>query len=426
MQHVENDRWQVAGEDRVRRKRFRWSTLLWALVYPRRTQRVLPTVSGVILVALSFGIGTAAYNAANNILFITLSLLLACLVLSGVLSWLNFRGLEWRLELRPPLRAGQPAVVPLHLRNTKRILPSYGLSFEFVARMLSREAAARAETTLTARGVDVRAALAKAEAVEAKGRVTLGVRLDPGQSAQLDWTFTPARRGRLKVDLLNMASLFPFGFLRKQINADLGEEIVVWPAPIEYRRMGVTSRRRPTGGERVARLGGGSDLLGLRRYHAGDSHRAIHWKASARMRQLLVRQFAAETTEGFALWLQTDRARWTRPEQFELLLSLTATLAEDLFRAGKLLSVSIDHEAPTAVRRVRDVESYLDRLAMIEWRPPEEAAYLNANSSRAAEGVLDRSTDDRQIGGRRNMVTFAPDGPRGVCAFVDGEKLAAV
>ena len=31
-----------------------------------------------------------AYNSSSNILFITLALLLACLVLSGVLSWLTF------------------------------------------------------------------------------------------------------------------------------------------------------------------------------------------------------------------------------------------------------------------------------------------------------------------------------------------------
>ena len=82
--------WQAAGA-RANRGRFTWNDLLWALIFPQRSQRIKVTLPGVMLIALAFGIGTAAYNAANNILFITLSLLLACLVLSGVLSWLNFR-----------------------------------------------------------------------------------------------------------------------------------------------------------------------------------------------------------------------------------------------------------------------------------------------------------------------------------------------
>lgn len=69
--------------------RFSWKRLLWQTIYPPREQRVAPTVSGTILIGFSLGIGFAAYNTANNILFITLSLLLSCLLLSGVLSWMN-------------------------------------------------------------------------------------------------------------------------------------------------------------------------------------------------------------------------------------------------------------------------------------------------------------------------------------------------
>ena len=86
-----------------------WRRLLWALVFPRNRQRIQPTISGTMLIALSLGIGSAAYNSANNILFITLALLLACLVFSGVLAWLNLRGVAWRLQLEPPWRAGEDA-----------------------------------------------------------------------------------------------------------------------------------------------------------------------------------------------------------------------------------------------------------------------------------------------------------------------------
>ena len=357
--------WSGPGS-RTRRQRFTWNVLLWALVYPRRGQRILPTLPGVVLIVLSFGIGMAAYNSSNNILFITLSLLLACLILSGVLSWLNFRGVEWRLQVSPPLRAGQGTTIGLDLRNGKRFLPTYGLWFEFRARQAAAVKGLRAESTLSAPSAEVREALAKADAGECRERVPLPGRLDPRGESRIEWTFKPERRGRLGVELAAVGSLFPFGFLRKDIGTDVAAEVVVWPAPTEYRRHAAVASRRMAGGRRVARAGTGGDLMAVRRYVPGDSHRLIHWKATARTGKLLVRQNAAESVEMFSMWLRTDADVWTRPEQFELLIRLAATLSEDFFRAGCLASVAIDDEAPLPVRRVHDLELWLDRLAVAQ------------------------------------------------------------
>jgi uncharacterized protein (DUF58 family) len=398
--------WSGPGSPRGRRRRFTWSALLWSLVYPARGHRILPTIPGVVLIALSLGIGTAAYNSSSNILFITLSLLLACLILSGVLSWLNLRGVRWRLQVAPPLRAGHETMIALELRNEKRFLPTYGLWFEFAARFVVINPNQRAESTVTAKGIDVRAALAKADAAETRHRAALSSRLDPRGESRVEWTFKPEQRGRLRVELASVGSLFPFGFLRKDIGTELATEAVVWPAPIEYRRHAVSAMRRSLGGERVARAGSGGDLLALRRYTAGDSHRLIHWKASARTRTLLVRQFAAESAEGYSLWLRTDAGMWPHPAQFELLMSFAATLAEDLFRVGRLQTVAIDAELPFPVRRVHDLELWLNKLAVA--RPTETA-----------------TPGCDVIVARQNVMTFAPEGARGVAAFVDGQQAAS-
>lgn len=401
----------------MKRQRFSWSALLWSLIYPQGRQRILPTVSGVLLIGLSFGIGLAAYNASNNILFITLSLLLACLILSGVLSWLNFRKVTWRLQVAPPLRAGQEAVVTLGVRNEKRVLPTYGLWFDVAARSLEGDGVGRAETTFTARGAEVKAAMARAEEALAKEKLLLTTRLDPGGETRLEWEFRPARRGYVRVELESVGSLFPFGFLKKSIGAGVRERAVVWPAAVEYRRLAAATARRAWGGERVARAGTGSDLLALRRYVMGDSHRLIHWKASARTRRLLVRQFAAESAEAFSVWVQTGGGRWTRAEQFELLVSFAATLAEDLFRAERLASVALDDETPRVVRQVRDLEAFLDRLAVVTMPAEKQKARTMSGEVAARESAA--------MARRRNLVTFAEDGPRGVVALVEGVKLAA-
>ena len=89
-------------------------------------------------------------------------------------------------------------------------------------------------------------------------------------------------------------------------------------------------------------------------------------------------------------------------------ISLAATMAEDLFRAGRLVSVSINEEAPLPVRRMHDLELFLDRLALAKPEAPTYQSPAGALSVR-----------------RANVMTLAPDGARGVIAYVDGEKAAS-
>jgi uncharacterized protein (DUF58 family) len=417
MNAPDSNDWAGPGARARTREKFTWNSLLWSLVFPQRSHRIVPTASGVLLIGLSLGIGTAAYNSSSNILFITLSLLLACLILSGVLSWINLRGVAWRLQLAPPLRAGQPATVALDLRNGKNFLPTYGLWFELATRRVGSSREQRAETTWTAKNIDVKALWKKADDAQARGRLALRERLDARGDARLEWAFTPAARGRLRVELASVGSLFPFGFLKKSIGTEVRAETVVWPAPVEYRRHTMGVAKKPTGGERVSRPGTGGDLLALRRYSEGDSHRLIHWKASARLGTLLVRQFSAESAEGFSLWLRTDAALWPREEQFELLVSFCATLAEDLFRTGRLTGVALDAEPPAPVRRLRDLENFLDQLAVVEPRAVAAEAGSDSRHPFAAATPTEVA--------RWNVLTFAPDGARGVAAYVNGNQAAS-
>ncbi len=372
------EEWHGVGGRRQRRwslARIGWSRLLWGLLVPEKRERILPTPAGLVLLAMILAIGMGAYNTGNNILFITLALLLSSLVLSGVLAWLNFSGTEWRLRPVPPFRVGQEAEVVVELRNRKRVLPTYALWFDLEARSTGE-----------------------------RTRLHLRRRLEVGGTERLDWSYRPVRRGIDTLVLSGVGSLFPFGFLRKTMGMSVRREVRVWPARVAVPFGAVAALRHRTESEEVAKPGLGSDLLGLRRYRSGDSHRHIHWKASARTGQLLVRQHAAESAAVFSLWLDDAAALWGRPEQFELLCRAAGSLAEDLFRSGRLGSVAVGAEPPLAVRRIRDVETWLDRLAVLE--PAASGRPRPAPRLRGA------------------VLTFEPDGERGIRVRF-GQEIAA-
>jgi uncharacterized protein (DUF58 family) len=394
--------WSGPGAREARSRGFSWPALLWALVFPQKRHRIAPTIPGLFLVLLAMGIGTAAYNTASNILFITLSLLLACLLLSGLLSWFNFTGVCWRVLPQGPWRVGHEALVAVEVQNRKGWLPTYSLWFELVTQPRRVPAAVRPE-----RDMRVREILAEAEKRLTRGRVYLRERIGPGGAVGLDWVVKPTERGEATVELAAVGSLFPFGFLRKNIGVALKHPVLVWPAQVSYQWTGGSAARAGGQGQRTGRAGRGDDLLALRKYEQGDSHRLIHWKASARLGQLMLRQFGAESHDGYVLQVDTPAEVWIRPAQFELLCSVAGTMAEDLFAAGRLYGVRINGGMALGIRRLRDVEGFLDELARLEptARPRGDAG---------PAGPL-----------ARNIITFAPEGERGVGAYVNGQPAAS-
>ncbi|PTY03220.1 DUF58 domain-containing protein [Opitutaceae bacterium EW11] len=374
--------------------------VLWWFLFPRRTHRTGMTLSGLLLILLAIAIGTAAYNSANNILFLTLSLLLACIILSGMLSAVNFQGLNWRLEVAEPVRAGQEHPVVLVVRNGKRFLPTYSLWFEL---KVSRSGQSY--------------------------EFTLRERLDAGAETRIELPVVLPKRGLETLELTYLGSLFPFGFLRKALYAGTTQEVTVWPAPVEYRRLSTAAWQQSAAGELVRRVGQSGDLLALRRYQLDDSHRQIHWKASARLRQLMVRQMSAESGYGFSLWVDLSAEHWKREEQFELLCSFAATLAEDLFKSDRLRAVGVSGGSMMPVRSLRDVELFLDRLAVATMPEPEEAS-PDVSRNEIVVTPADRVRGGAAVPGLhhqrwRNLLTFGPDGIRGVAAYLHGERAAA-
>lgn len=313
-----------------------WPRRLLARLRKGPAERSRITLNGYLLIAVTIALGGAAFNSGNNLLFFALAFLLACLILNGLLSWANFGGLSWRLRGPRRIIAGRKATLQIELRNHRRWLPSAALQAEVVLSSSSEH---------------------------------LFLHLDhavpPGGGAVLSLELPPQKRGRVVVRLHRLASSFPFGFIRKGMVGDVELEVIVRPAPVFYQTSPLPSVDPEGGAKPSRRPGSQGDLIGLRRYREGDSPRAIHWKASARARRLLIRELAQDHAPRLALRLSLSRRQWADAVAFERMLSLATGLCERWSAEGVLAGVSCDG-SHFRFRRPGDVEDFLDFLALAE------------------------------------------------------------
>ncbi len=359
----------------------RFWRLLWMMILPPEGSRIIPTPAGYALILVALGLGTAAYNTASNILFMALSLLLSSLILSGFLSWLNFKGMRWRLNLPSTFRVGEKADLQIELGNHKHLLPTYNICFHIRTERLGK-----------------------------KEKVFLDSRLNAGDKRRLGWIYRPQRRGTDTIILSGLESQFPFGFLRKIVGGGIKRPVTVFPARIDYTFQPPAGHHAQRRGEISRRPGGGAELINIRRYQQGDSQRLVHWKASARLRQLMIRQMAEENRDGYLIFVESPGSLWRESpemtdresERFEKLCAFAGSLAEDLFRQGSLIGYAINDEPVSPVKRLHDLHAFLRALANLKpvehYQPsPEITGY--------------------------NLITFRPGAGDSVHAYVGGNPV---
>src|SRR4030042_4883913 len=95
-----------------------WRRRIRRWLRPPRTLR--PTRAGWLFFAATLRVGLGAMNTGNNLMYMVLSLLLAFLVLSGVLSESALRGVRVRRRISREIFAGTRAPRVLAIPNAQR------------------------------------------------------------------------------------------------------------------------------------------------------------------------------------------------------------------------------------------------------------------------------------------------------------------
>jgi uncharacterized protein (DUF58 family) len=308
---------------------------------PHRTIR--PTRDGWWCLGAAVGLGFAAMNTGNNLLYLLASLLLGLIIVSGILSEQSMRRLRLASVVPEEIYAGRPALLGARVVNDKRRLPTYSI------------------------------------ALEGGGRRLYVQRLAPGEARLVTWETTFARRGRHRLPGVRVRTRFPFGLFVKAGRRLLDHDVVVFPTvrpldPGRRRRLGATGARS------LHRRGRGHDLYNLREYRAGDDPRLIHWPSTAKAGALVVRELTEETAVDARILLVGDGSR--DPGRLEAGLSEAASLAVHLIATGAAVELAGPGLHVPAARGRAHTRRLLTALALYE---PARVAVTPARRGHATQ-----------------------------------------
>ena len=123
---------------------------------------------------------------------------------------------------------------------------------------------------------------------------------------------------------------------------------VRWTDPVELFVHPVTARLRPSAAGLVRDLEGeitktitNNDISfhALRAYEPGDALRNVHWRTSARTGQLMVRQYEETRRSQLILVQPTERDHYATDDEFELAVSVLASIGVQVIRDATRLAV---------------------------------------------------------------------------------------
>jgi len=95
----------------------------------------------------------------------------------------------------------------------------------------------------------------------------------------------------------------------------------------------------------------------LRPYEPGDDRRYVHWRTTARTGTLMVRQFQETRRSDLVLLHSADRAAYASDDEFELAVSITASIGVQVVREGtraRVISEQIELRTATVTTLLDD------------------------------------------------------------------------
>jgi uncharacterized protein (DUF58 family) len=283
----------------------------------RRRLYILPSRAGLGFGLLWLGMVLAGLNYANSVALLAAFSLGGFALVGMHLCHRNLQGLALLSLTTTPAFAGEPGGIEIVLQND----------------------AAAARHGLTARLGDSHAAL-ETLAAGASGRMVL--------------TLPTARRGRLTLPRIRIATEFPFGLFTAWTWLHTDTALLVYPAARGALPPPVAASDRETGEHALA--GGNDEWSGLRPFRDGDSPRQVAWKAYARGLPLVVKEYMGRSARALVFDFAALGGLGTEERLEQLARWVVDAEARGQRYALRLPAIAID-ESRGAAQRHRCLEA---------------------------------------------------------------------
>ena len=225
---------------------------------------IYPTASFGGLVFILGAIWYAGASQGNSAAYLLLFALTGVFLVSIPHTLMNLSGLRATAESVKPAFAGQEVSLPVEITNESR--------------------ANRHAVVVSLPGWE-----------KTHRRIeTIGA----GKAERAILRFAAQVRGEHEISALNLASIYPLGFLRSLRYLTTTQRYLVYPKPAGDPNLPI-HRAHFSPGKTRSEMGEGDDFAGVRPYIPGESQRHIDWKAVARGQDLMTKQFAIEESDLF-------------------------------------------------------------------------------------------------------------------------------
>ena len=184
----------------------------------------------------------------------------------------------------------------------------------------------------------------------------------PGNELRFPVEIMGRERGVHRLGPVALQVTGTLGLVQRVLHEELEDEITVAPSLAgvrRYRLLALQHRLQDAGVRNIRRRGEGTTFANLREYALGDDPRHVDWKATARRRKLITREFTVE--QGQTVMIAIDAGRlmtqlsgpWSR---FEYALSAALVLADVAVHSGDRVGLILfDDEVRAFVPPARGV-----------------------------------------------------------------------
>ncbi|RLK52373.1 DUF58 domain-containing protein [Microbacterium telephonicum] len=215
-------------------------------------------------------------------------------------------------------------------------------------------------------------------------------RLAPGAEHEELFAIPTQRRGVLSVGPVSVLRGDPLGLFERTHDRRHAVDLFVHPRTTTLDGLSL-GHLRDLEGLPVQHLSRDDvSFHALREYQPGDDLRHVHWKSTARVGALMVRQYEETRRSHFIVALSTSPDEYRTPDEFELAVSVAGSIGLRAIRDSRTLEARTQRgalRAPTA-RRFLDGLSALEHSRSREGGIAALAGSLAAVAPQAAVAVL--------------------------------------